>query len=225
VLVIEDGSDTRDALGMLLTTWNHEVLFAGSGPEGLDRARELRPTSRSSTSGCRGSTATRSRGGIRREGSLWSRQVRLIALTGYGQEDDRARALSAGFDVHVLKPVDPMDCGHSRLSRKLPGGDRGTLPSTAALGVMVRWPCFSPLTFWPSIRAVTAIRYARPCRALAGLRRRSRAIRVFPRALPPRLSHVLRLLGEYRHDPAGGLIPLVLTAWVLWVVNMEHFHL
>jgi CheY-like chemotaxis protein len=46
---------------------------------------------------------------IRREGSAWSRHVRLIALTGYGQAADRERALSAGFDMHVLKPVDPAE--------------------------------------------------------------------------------------------------------------------
>ena len=109
VLVIEDGSDTRDALGMLLSTWNHEVLFADSGPEGLDRARELRPDVAIIDIGLPGLDGYQVARRIRREGSLWSRQVRLIALTGYGQEDDRARALSAGFDVHVLKPVDPVE--------------------------------------------------------------------------------------------------------------------
>jgi CheY-like chemotaxis protein len=34
-------------------------------------------------------------------------EVRLIAVTGYGQEEDRRRALAAGFDVHLVKPVDP----------------------------------------------------------------------------------------------------------------------
>ena len=43
------------------------------------------------------------------EGSEWARSVRLIALTGYGQAADRARALDSGFDVHVLKPVDPAE--------------------------------------------------------------------------------------------------------------------
>ena len=46
---------------------------------------------------------------IRRESSAWSRHVKLIALTGYGQANDRARALDAGFDMHVLKPVDPVE--------------------------------------------------------------------------------------------------------------------
>jgi len=41
-----------------------------------------------------------------REGALpWSRRVKLLALTGYGQPDDQAKALSAGFDLHVTKPI------------------------------------------------------------------------------------------------------------------------
>jgi len=36
-----------------------------------------------------------------------TRDIRLIAITGYGQEEDRQRALTAGFDLHVAKPVDP----------------------------------------------------------------------------------------------------------------------
>ena len=45
---------------------------------------------------------------IRGEGSPWARKVRLIALTGYGQASDRRRAIEAGFDLHLLKPVDPV---------------------------------------------------------------------------------------------------------------------
>jgi len=109
VLVIDDGTDTREALGMLLTTWNHEVLYAGSGTEGLDRAREMHPDIAIIDIGLPGLDGYQVARRIRREGSPWACQVRLIALTGYGQEDDRARALSAGFDVHVLKPVDPVE--------------------------------------------------------------------------------------------------------------------
>ncbi len=109
VLVIEDGSETRQSLGMLLGLWKHEVLYAGSGPEGLDRARETRPDIAIIDIGLPGLDGYQVATRIRREGSAWSRHVRLIALTGYGQAADRARALSAGFDMHVLKPVDPAE--------------------------------------------------------------------------------------------------------------------
>jgi len=109
VLVIEDGSETRQSLGMLLGLWKHEVLYAGSGPEGLDRARETRPDVAIIDIGLPGLDGYQVATRIRREGSAWSRHVRLIALTGYGQAADRERALSAGFDMHVLKPVDPAE--------------------------------------------------------------------------------------------------------------------
>jgi signal transduction histidine kinase/CheY-like chemotaxis protein len=109
VLVIEDGSETRQSLGMLLGLWKHEVLYAGSGPEGLDRARETRPDIAIIDIGLPGLDGYQVATRIRRDGTAWSRHVRLIALTGYGQAADRARALSAGFDMHVLKPVDPAE--------------------------------------------------------------------------------------------------------------------
>jgi CheY-like chemotaxis protein len=109
VLVIEDGADARDSLGLLLSSWNHEVLYARSGPEGLDRARESRPDVAIIDIGLPGLDGYQVATRIRREGSAWSRHVTLIALTGYGQEHDRERALDAGFDVHVLKPVDPAE--------------------------------------------------------------------------------------------------------------------
>jgi CheY-like chemotaxis protein len=46
---------------------------------------------------------------IRGEGTNWARKVCLVALTGYGQASDRTRALEAGFDAHMLKPVDPRE--------------------------------------------------------------------------------------------------------------------
>lgn len=107
ILVVEDGADSRESLAMLMATWKHEVIFAVSGPEGLDRARELRPDVALIDIGLPGFDGYEIARRIRGEGSAWARAVRLIALTGYGQAADRARALEAGFDVHLLKPVDP----------------------------------------------------------------------------------------------------------------------
>jgi CheY-like chemotaxis protein len=64
---------------------------------------------------------------IRGEGTSWARKVRLVALTGYGQASDRTRALEAGFDAHMLKPVDP------RSSRP----DRPRLVIIAAMEVLI----------------------------------------------------------------------------------------
>ena len=109
MLVIEDGADTRTSLGFLLTAWNHEVTLAGTGPEGLERARERQPDVAIIDIGLPGLDGYQVAQAIRGDGGEWSRRVKLIALTGYGQATDRARALQAGFDVHLLKPVDPVE--------------------------------------------------------------------------------------------------------------------
>jgi CheY-like chemotaxis protein len=90
-----------------MTAWNHEVVFAVDGPEGVDRACAVHPDIALIDIGLPGFDGYEIARRIRREGSDWARGVRLIALTGYGQAADRVRAMEAGFDMHLLKPVDP----------------------------------------------------------------------------------------------------------------------
>ncbi len=108
VLIVEDVADTRESLGMIVAAWNHDVILAADGTEGLVRAREDRPDIALIDIGLPGLDGYQVAREIRGEGSSWARRVRLIALTGYGQEADRAKALGAGFDLHLLKPVDPV---------------------------------------------------------------------------------------------------------------------
>jgi CheY-like chemotaxis protein len=108
VLIVEDGLDTRETLGMLVRQWRHDVLFASNGPEGLARAKESRPDVMLIDIGLPGFDGYQLARKLRNEGTDWSRRVRLIALTGYGQAADRERAAEAGFDLHLLKPVDPV---------------------------------------------------------------------------------------------------------------------
>ena len=75
-----------------------------TGPPGSRRPSTCGPTSRSSTSGCPASTGSRSRAGC---ALAMGASIHLVALTGYGQPDDRRLALEAGFDAHLVKPVDP----------------------------------------------------------------------------------------------------------------------
>jgi signal transduction histidine kinase len=109
VLVAEDGNESREALGMLLRQWRHEVVFAANGPEAVRVARDERPDIALIDIGLPGFDGYAVAREIRGEGSEWAREVRLIALTGYGQASDRTRALEAGFDLHLLKPVDPVE--------------------------------------------------------------------------------------------------------------------
>jgi len=107
VLIVEDAADARESLAMLLRKWNHVVIYAANGPDGVHRAREERPDVALIDIGLPGFDGYKVAREIRLEGSEWARSVRLIALTGYGQATDRARAMDSGFDMHVLKPVDP----------------------------------------------------------------------------------------------------------------------
>ena len=109
IQVVEDGQEARESLGMLLMAWSHEVTFAVTGPEGLERALEIQPDVVIIDIGLPGLDGYHVASGIRLDGSTWARRVKLIALTGYGQAEDRVRAIDAGFDVHVLKPVDPVE--------------------------------------------------------------------------------------------------------------------
>lgn len=109
VLIVEDAADVRESLAMLLRQWKHVVIHAANGPDGVHRAREERPDVALIDIGLPGFDGYDVAREIRLEGSEWARSVRLIALTGYGQAADRARATDSGFDMHVLKPVDPAE--------------------------------------------------------------------------------------------------------------------
>ncbi len=105
-LVIEDSVDAAESMALLLQLWGHEVVVAHDGQEGLEKARQLRPHVVLCDIGLPGAldgyAVARA---FRDDPDL--RCVRLIALTGYGQEEDQRRAREAGFDFHLTKPADP----------------------------------------------------------------------------------------------------------------------
>lgn len=103
ILVVEDNSDARWSLVLLLRLMKHEVFEAQDGISGVDRIKELRPDVALVDIGLPGlsgyEVAARARATV-------GNATFLIALTGYGQAEDRAQALAAGFDAHLVKPVD-----------------------------------------------------------------------------------------------------------------------
>ena len=105
VLIVEDNVDGRESLRDLLEIWGHRVDLAETGPEGLEKAFALRPEVALVDIGLPGldgnEVARRLRAVLGRD------QMSLIAMTGYGQPEDRRRALQAGFDRYLVKPVDP----------------------------------------------------------------------------------------------------------------------
>jgi signal transduction histidine kinase/CheY-like chemotaxis protein len=110
VLVIEDNPDGRESLRELLEIWGHRVEIAETGPDGLAQALARRHDVALIDIGLPGMDGNEVARGIRAS-QADSRQVSmpLIAMTGYGQPEDRLRALEAGFDTYLVKPVDPGD--------------------------------------------------------------------------------------------------------------------
>jgi CheY-like chemotaxis protein len=105
ILVVEDSRDAADSLRLLLELYGYEVQVAYSGPAGVKAAEQWRPDVILCDIGLPEMDGYSVAGELRRKPT--TAQVRLIALTGYGQEEDRRRSREAGFDHHLVKPVDP----------------------------------------------------------------------------------------------------------------------
>lgn len=104
VLVVDDNADTAWGLSRLLQLHGHDVEVAHDGPAAVASAREARPDAVLLDIGLPGMSGYEVARKIREEPSC--RHARLIAVTGYGQDKDRARTREAGFDDHLTKPVD-----------------------------------------------------------------------------------------------------------------------
>jgi CheY-like chemotaxis protein len=105
ILVVEDNTDARAMLRHMLEAAGHEVHEAGDGLEALAMALALRPDVALIDLGLPevdGYEVAR-----RLRASDEQRRILLVAVTGYGSPDDREHSLAAGFDVHLVKPVDP----------------------------------------------------------------------------------------------------------------------
>jgi len=105
VLVVEDNRDAAETLRLLLVACGYEVHVAYTGPEGVQAAGSTSPDIVLCDIGLPGLDGFGVAAALRQ--SPTTARARLIAVTGYGQEEDRRRALEAGFDVHLVKPVDP----------------------------------------------------------------------------------------------------------------------
>lgn len=116
VLIVDDGEDTAESLAAILGFWNYEVGTASDGDEALARAAACRPDVVVLDIGLPGMSGYELAGHFR---SRYGAGIRLIAMTGYGRPEDVQRALDAGFDVHLVKPIDP-----DRLREAIDGGVR-----------------------------------------------------------------------------------------------------
>jgi CheY-like chemotaxis protein len=104
VLIVEDNVDAAESLREWLELSGYSVSVAHSGPQGLEAARNWRPEVILCDLGLPGMSGYEVAAALRREPELAG--ARLIAVTGYGQEEHRRRARDAGFDLHLTKPLD-----------------------------------------------------------------------------------------------------------------------
>jgi two-component system CheB/CheR fusion protein len=105
VLIVEDSDDSRTTLVQLLKLHGYEVAAAADGMTGYELIRQNSPDVVLLDIGLPGMDGYAVARKVRSE--LSERAIRLVALTGYGRPDDRAAIMSAGFDEHLVKPVDP----------------------------------------------------------------------------------------------------------------------
>ena len=104
ILVVDDNADVAESLSMLLRIEGHEVRTVHDGEAALSAARSFRPEVVLLDIGLPGMNGYEVARRIRHESDLGG--TILIALTGYGHDEDRKRAREAGFDAHLVKPTD-----------------------------------------------------------------------------------------------------------------------
>ena len=104
VLVVDDNADAAEMLAALLALDGHDVRTASTGPDALEVARDFSPQVAFLDIGLPGMDGYELAAGLRAIPRLAT--IMLVAVTGWGQDDDRERSKGAGIDHHLTKPVD-----------------------------------------------------------------------------------------------------------------------
>jgi PAS domain S-box-containing protein len=104
ILIIEDNVDAAETLRDLLELLGHQAAVTHSGPSGVEMARRIRPDVVLCDLGLPGMDGYAVAAALRRDRA--AAPSRLIAVSGYGQEEDVRRCVEAGFDAHLTKPVE-----------------------------------------------------------------------------------------------------------------------
>jgi CheY-like chemotaxis protein len=104
ILVVDDNRDAADSLAKLLRAWGHEVWTAYDGLQAIDVAREKRPLVALVDIALPKIDGYQVAQRLSRD--QWGRTMTLVAVTGMGRDGDKERAIAAGFDEHLTKPID-----------------------------------------------------------------------------------------------------------------------
>jgi PAS domain S-box-containing protein len=134
VLVVDDNMDAAQSLSFMLGRWGYDVRVTYDGPRALEEAAAGRPDVVLLDIGMPGM-----------DGYVVARRLRevagnekmvLVAVTGYGQDEDRFRALQAGFDYHLVKPVEPGEfkklLADAGTGRQVPASSVQEMPPSSA---------------------------------------------------------------------------------------------
>jgi CheY-like chemotaxis protein len=105
VLVVDDNRDAAESLALVLGLAGYDVVTAFGGAEALEVGARDRPQAVILDIGMPGMSGHEAARRMRLE--AWGRHAALVALTGWGQDQDKQAARAAGFDAHLTKPVDP----------------------------------------------------------------------------------------------------------------------
>jgi PAS domain S-box-containing protein len=127
ILIVDDNEDGAESLAMLLEVGEHEIHIVHDGPEAIEAAERLRPDVMLLDIGLPRMDGYEVCRRIRQE--AWGRELTVVALTGWGQEEDRQRSRDAGFDAHLVKPVD-----YDQLEKLV-----ASLPSARSAGAPIGW--------------------------------------------------------------------------------------
>ncbi|TWT67392.1 PAS domain-containing hybrid sensor histidine kinase/response regulator [Allorhodopirellula solitaria] len=107
VLIVDDNQAAADMLRIVVKTLGHDVRVACNGQEGVEIASVFRPETVLMDIGMPQLNGFEAARHIRQQ--PWGQQMTLVALTGWGQEDDKRKTQEAGFDHHLVKPVELVD--------------------------------------------------------------------------------------------------------------------
>jgi two-component system CheB/CheR fusion protein len=118
VLVVDDNIDSATSLATLLNLSGNETRMAHDGVEAIAAAERFRPEVVLLDIGLPGRNGYDVARHIRAQG--WGKSALLVAITGWGQDEDRRRSEEAGFDAHLVKPIDPVMLEQLLVARERP---------------------------------------------------------------------------------------------------------
>jgi PAS domain S-box-containing protein len=107
VLIADDNEDAGETLAMMLRMLGHEVRTATNGMDAISEGEAFQPALICPDLGMPVLDGLGAARAMRQQ--PWGKRALLVAMTGYGQDEDRRKTQEAGFDVHLVKPVDPME--------------------------------------------------------------------------------------------------------------------